>query len=358
MHAHDGIDGTPGGSPPDAPGCPDDNLLAGYADGRLTGERRVRVEEHLVRCAPCRDLVLAAVESVREEVGAAGEEEPVAVGDAGESVGVRAGAASGAGASGPTSIPSGVPSLADARERRRRSLAAWAVAAGMLLAVGLGFVAMRRGEGPATPTTPEGRLVAAAARLVRAAPDDLAGFRPADAAERRTEGADVHRSGLEIEMPAETLLTPTPTFRWSATAASPFTVVVADGDGQEVWRRTSDLATMPYPMDAQPLAAGAYVLEVSARGPLGETTATRAFRVASEAERAAWERVVKAAETAVPDAVERDVVLAHAAARRSLWLEAEVRAGRAAASPAADEVARDTWAWVRRRLGRPADAPR
>lgn len=350
MHAHDGINGTPGGSPPDTPGCPDDNLLAGYADGRLTGERRERVEEHLVFCAPCRDLVL----SVREEVGAAGEEDPVGVADAVESVGVRAGAASGAGASGPTPIRS----LDEARERRRRSLVAWAVAAGVLLAVGLGFVAMRRGEGPATPTTPEGRLVAAAERLVRAVPDDLAGFRPADAAERRTEGADVHRSGLEIEMPAETLLTPTPTFRWSATAASPFTVVVADGDGQEVWRRTSDTATMPYPIDAKPLDAGAYVLEVSARGPLGETTATRAFRVASEAERAAWDRVVKAAETAVPDAVERDVVLAHAAARRSLWLEAEVRAGRAATSPTADEVARDTWAWVRRKLGRPADASR
>lgn len=343
MHALNRFDGTPGGDPPASPGCPDENLLAGYADGRLTGERRTLVEEHLVVCDPCRDLV----RSVREEVGAAGEEEPAGVL---EFAGDRAGAASGAGAS--------IPSLDAMRERRRRSLVGWAVAAGVVLAVGAGLLALRRGDGPGAPTTPEGRLVAAAARLVTAAPSDLAGFRPADAAERRTEGADVHRSGLEIEMPAETLLTPTPTFRWSATAASPFTVVVADGDGQEVWRRTSDVATMPYPLDAAPLAAGAYVLEVSARGPLGETTATRAFRVATEADRAVWDRIVKAAETAVPDAVERDVVLAHAAARRSLWLEAEARAARAAAAPTADDVAKDTWAWVRRRLGRPADAPR
>jgi hypothetical protein len=299
------------------------------------------------------------VASVREEVGAAGEEEPAAIV---ESVGDRAGAAAGAGASSRTSIPcvtpSVTPSLTQALERRRRSLAAGAIAAGILLAVGIGFVAMRRGEGPGANATPEGRLVAAAARLVEAAPQDLAGFRPADAAERRAEGADVHRSGLAIESPAETLLTPTPTFRWSATAASPFTVVVADGDGHEVWRRTSDAATLPYPSDVKPLEPGAYVFEVSARGPLGETTATRAFRVASEAERAAWDRIVKAAESAVPDVGRRDVVLAHAAARRSLWLEAEVRAARAASSPGADEVARETWEWVLRKLGRPADVPR
>jgi hypothetical protein len=134
--------------------------------------------------------------------------------------------------------------------------------------------------------------------------------------------------------------------------------VVADGDGQELWRRTSDAATMPYPRDVAPLEPGPHVLEVSARGPLGETTATRAFRVATEADRAAWARIVAAAEAALPDAGLRDVVLAHAAARRALWLEAEDRAGRAAAQPDADDVARDTLAWVRRRLGRPADGPR
>jgi|GEM_PF-3284861 len=344
MHAHDDTDRAAEASPPAAPSCPDDNLVAGYADGRLTGARRDRVEAHLVGCAGCREVILA----LREEAGVAAEVQDPDVAAAGSQPG--AAAELGAGAA--------ILSLGLARARRRMSIVAGALVAGVLLAVGLGFVSMRRRDGPEVPATPEGRLVAAAARLVGAAPTDLAGFRPADAAERATGAADVHRSGLEIETPAATLLTSTPTFRWSATAASPFAVVVADGDGQEVWSRTSDTATLPYPTDAAPLAAGAYVLEVSARGPLGETTATRAFRVAGDADRAAWARIVLAAEVAVPEADLRDVVLAHAAARRALWLEAEVRAARAALRPAADAVARDTWAWVRRTLGRPADAPR
>ena len=47
----------PGLSPAHAsPPCPEADLLAGYAEGRLLPRERARVEAHLARCASCLEL--------------------------------------------------------------------------------------------------------------------------------------------------------------------------------------------------------------------------------------------------------------------------------------------------------------
>lgn len=48
--------------------CPTDETLAAFIDGRLTGEERQRVVDHLAECALCRDVVLLA-EDVRVAEG-------------------------------------------------------------------------------------------------------------------------------------------------------------------------------------------------------------------------------------------------------------------------------------------------
>ena len=45
--------------------CPDINDLAAYAEGRLEGREREKMEAHLSRCDPCLDMLLA-LKAVRE----------------------------------------------------------------------------------------------------------------------------------------------------------------------------------------------------------------------------------------------------------------------------------------------------
>ena len=42
------------------PGCSTTELLAGYLEGRLTTEERTLVEQHLVACGRCRQIVSTA----------------------------------------------------------------------------------------------------------------------------------------------------------------------------------------------------------------------------------------------------------------------------------------------------------
>ncbi|HEY0372574.1 MAG TPA: zf-HC2 domain-containing protein, partial [Thermoanaerobaculia bacterium] len=42
--------------------CPDEETLAAFIDGRLKGEARQRVVEHMANCADCRDIAVAANE--------------------------------------------------------------------------------------------------------------------------------------------------------------------------------------------------------------------------------------------------------------------------------------------------------
>jgi anti-sigma factor RsiW len=43
--------------------CPDPGLLAVYLDGRLTPKERTFLEEHLIDCYKCRDIVSMAIKS-------------------------------------------------------------------------------------------------------------------------------------------------------------------------------------------------------------------------------------------------------------------------------------------------------
>ena len=51
----------------DAETCPDDGLLASFADGNLAGESQTTIEEHLARCARCSTLV-AVFSATKDEM--------------------------------------------------------------------------------------------------------------------------------------------------------------------------------------------------------------------------------------------------------------------------------------------------
>jgi eukaryotic-like serine/threonine-protein kinase len=47
-------------------GCPDENVLAGFASGALSHEDTPRLEQHLDGCAACRALVAAVAAEASE----------------------------------------------------------------------------------------------------------------------------------------------------------------------------------------------------------------------------------------------------------------------------------------------------
>lgn len=341
------------GPPARAPDpCPDDNRLAGYAEGRLPAAARPALEAHLSRCEACRGLVAAFADGSEgaEEVGGMGEEDaPIAH----------------ASSAGPSSDPAPIPSLAAARARAVRS---WALAAAVaLFALGAGFAI--RAWLPASPPAVDGfdaTLAAAAADLRAAEPTLLADLRPLTAAERAGAVADTTRSGVRILEPAETVLSPRPPVSWEAVpGATLYVVTFSDARTGAAIASSRTQATRLGPWVGKELLVpgGAYLVEVAASGDLGSQKASRAFQVATAdvardfaAGVAVLERKSRPGQQAL--------LAASLAVRKGLLLEAErilsTAAARGPSDPASATPAHDAVlelrAHVRRRLSWP-EAP-
>ncbi len=260
--------------PPDEP-CPDDNLVAAWAERRLEGERLARVEEHLSRCDACR----AAGGELRGEFA--------------------------------------IPSLSTARASRGVRLRA--VAAAALLALGAGALYVARRPGPSA--SDEARLVEVAQRLSREHPELYADLKLVDAAERAATSTDVTRAGLAVLEPAGTIFPGSPRMACTEVAgATSYEFTLYDARGKMIWRRPSGAATTLAAADRPELDDGTYIVDVAATGALGKASASRTFRVASAAARTGWGQAVETVRRAEPDLA--DLVLAHLAVRRDYLLEA------------------------------------
>lgn len=306
-----------------------DALIAAWAEGRLDTERAALVEAHLAADDGARRAAFA----LRDEILAG------AAGDRGHGV----------------AASSPIPSLATTRARRA-TWAPFAAAAALLVALGVAFL----GQGPSGPALDsDARLVAAAGALSREAPDLFADFRPVASAERREASADTTRSGLSILEPVGRVLETRPALRWLAAAGvTSYEIAIADADGVVVWRTTTR-ADRIATADAPTLVAGrAYVIEVTATGPLGRTSANRAFDVvATETAEAIGSARARAHASLGRDLGE--LAFAHAAARRGLLIASKGAVTAFLAGHPKDAAALEFDEYLRRRLGwpeRPAGA--
>lgn len=309
--------------PPASP-CPDENLLAGWAEGTLTGARAADVEEHLTRCDDCRRTAMLW----REE--AAAPEVPAS--DAG-------------------------PVLDLSAARRRVRWLGVAVAAVAVAAIGL--TVFRRTDVPTPPGT-DARLVAVAQDLATAKPELFAGFGPVDRSTRESLRDDGTRGGVEILEPSGAVLDTPVRVRWTPLpAAISYAVVVADASGATIWKSTSipdgaakdatGNATLTFPKALGLAPGGHYVIEVTPETAIGSTTARRSFSIATDVERGIWTRSAGEILARAPADLAR-LVIAHAALRRGYVLEAE-RAARAQVEAfPMDTVATETLAYARRLL--------
>ena len=275
---------------PGAP-CPDEGTLVALAEDRLPADQAEEVAAHVVRCGICLD-VCAAVRDVARD---ARPPSVALLGDVGTD---------------------------DAPSRRRWGWAPFAIAAALLLAIGVRWV-----HGP------EGAPVslASAWAAVTADAPDLAAQGPLTAAELLVTASPL-RGGLVLKGPSGTVLSTSVEFDWEAVpGAAAATVVVADTAGDEVLRRTTDAPPVRLAGAGSALRRGtAYVWTLSVQGPRGRVEAARAFRVADDATVTGWSSLVDRAARLVPQD-HRDEVLAHAALRLGLVEEAILRAERAVA---------------------------
>jgi hypothetical protein len=314
---------TPGAVRPSA-ARPTDATIAAWAEGRLDAERAALVEAYLATDDAARAEALALRESATGVVA------------------VFAGSNDGG----------GVLSL-DAARTRRATWVPFAAAAAILAAIGVAV--LRR--------TPSGDGLGSDAALV-AAIDDLGrtpsglfdGFRPISAEERRGATGDVNRSGLSILEPSGHVLDGQPTIRWAAPGgAATYEVAVTDRDGIVLWK-TSTTGTEVGAASGPRLEPGkAYLVEIAATGPLGRTTATRAFDVATTAEAKAVLAGRDDARRTLGDAL-GDLAWAHAAARRGYLGSAKAALAGWLASHPGDTAGRELDEYLRRRLGWPEPA--
>jgi len=275
--------------------CPGPGLLAAYAEGRLLDEERALVENHAAECESCRALVAAVV---REAPGA----------------------------------------MVSSRQRWRWYAAA-GVAAAALVAIMSGG---RGGRQPAHGDT-ESRLVGASAELAKRHSDLFASFAPLTR-EERLRRRSVERGALVALQPAGVEIDTRPGLRWEPSpGADEYVVCLTGEDGATLWQVKTSEARLDYPTDKAELSAGRrYAWEVSCTGgPLGDDSAQGAFTVASEVQRASFERAMRLIDAGVPGEIS-ELLKAHFAIRGGFYREAE-RAARAffEAHPR-DAVARET----------------
>lgn len=306
--------------PADAPAaarpCPEADLLAAFAEGRLLAFELATVEAHVAACEECREAVALLMEA--ETAPAAGEE----------------------------SVPVRWTAPPPSRWSWSRGFAA---AAGILVLAGLaGWVLWRDGTEPGPPGT-DARLVAAAADLRRSDPGLFSGFAPLSAAELAASPPVVRSGGpVKALSPAGTVLATRPAFRWEADredAVSELTLMT--NDGRAVWKRRvpsgRGTQTFDYPGDAPPLeAGGAYLFEIG-----GETGG---FRVATDDLRALHGRRMSAIDAAVPAPL-RHLLKTHVALRHDLLAEAETAVREHLRGDPGERVGRDTLRFLLRKIG-------
>ena len=204
--------------------CPDDQILAAYADTRLEGAARGRLEKHLASCEFCRGQVAAMAKLA---------EEPL-----------------------PDVAPGLIARAESLRAPRRAPNWRWAAAAGAVACLALVMTPLlRRSEAPPKIEEP---------RVVRQAPS--AAIRPE--LQFPLDGAEVAGQNLEL--------------RWRGMEGALFYEVrILTADGDEVWKGRSDGTSVRVPDDAALAAGQKYYVWVSALLPDGKSakSAATAFTV-------------------------------------------------------------------------------
>jgi hypothetical protein len=281
-------------------GCPDENFLAAFAEGRLAEPDRIAAEAHLSRCGECRAVVAVAA-----------------------------------------------PVLLRAPARARVLPVAWMAAAAVVL-VAFGALLLFL----PSPAAEEGTLVADARRLRDADPDLFRWLEPLDAAELTAPPDGTERGSLRVLAPRGTVLTGSPELTWEAVpGVERYEVTLLSDEGTAIWTIESSAAGLSWPEGQAALAPGSrVVVEVAAKGAVATAVGRRAFRVAGAAESAAWHVRLAAIGAAVPES-RRDLLAAHFAVRLGLFGEAERLLARRSAVAPDDAEVRALARWLDLRRG-------
>jgi hypothetical protein len=196
-------------------------------------------------------------------------------------------------------------------------------------------------------------LLAAARAAADRAPGALRGFRPLDRGELAGRPLDAERGGTRVAAPRGAVLDPRPEIAWAPVAgATSYRVTVRDAEGALRLDVPASSPLLRWPDDVPALDAGRYVVRVRASSPAGETTGSHAFRVSSEAERAAFDAGLAAIRASAPADL-RGLLGAHLAARADLWAEADRLLQEARHDGAPGRAVAETQALVDHHLGRP-----
>ena len=267
----------------------DDNLIAAYAEGRLTGARRARMEAHLATDPEARAHVAALVIDRDADDGYRPEE------------------------------ASPTPPAAPREEAAWSRWLPFAAAATVLLAVGAA-VLTRPADTTALDTT--ARMVAAAEDLEARRPDLFRGFRPVEVAALPRRAPAELRGGILVTAPRERTILGRPELDWRPVAGvTAYDVTVTRPDGTSVLSARAGAPPFAWPADAPELAPGAYVVDVSGAAAYGRAEGRRYFHVASEEERRTLSDAAKViAGLAPPDVA--SLLAAHDALRRGFPDEA------------------------------------
>ena len=287
--------------------CPDPGLVAGLAEGHLLEFEADDVIEHVGACPACRSLVADLV---------------------------RGGPAYG--------FPS-----AHARRTRRPHTLRWVAA----LAAAAAIVAAVTVFGWGRARDPHETALASARELAEARPDLFRGFEPLKSG--RSAPPSPTRGALALYAPAGTIFDPRPDFRWEAVpGVAPWTVTLKSAEGDALWSEETGRPSLGFPARAALTPGMRYIFEVRGTGPLGAEESQRAFDVAGDDERRAFEEAAREIERLVPMRV-RPLVLAQFALHRGLYAVAQTEAERYVRATPSDALGAETLAAVRRAIGEP-----
>ncbi len=323
------------GAPAAAGPCPDENLLAAMSKGWLLPEEREAVIEHLPGCESCRSTLGAL----------SGGEAPALPRAPSRGRVLR------------VPIPSWLARRwREARAHRTHIGIRLDFAAAALLLVVAGALVGPRLLAPSSRIPGslagdvEGRLVASAKELARAHPELFGDFAPLSHGERLAPLPAVRAGATSLVYPAGRILETRPTFRWAAgPGEAEREIVLRAAGGAVVYRLRARASPLEYPADAPALEPGGqYSWALSGADE-------RAFAVATDEERAAFESAVAVVRSQAPAAI-RDLLIAHLALRRGLLGEAEKAVLDYGEVAPTDPVGHETLALVLRRLGLPEPA--
>lgn len=294
--------------------APDAELVAAYAEGRLSDEERDAVELMLAESDEGRTLLLA----VSDDVGALEAVTPAR-----------------------TAAP---------RSRLRLITMAVAVAAILVLAFNLWGDDLLPKDKPEASDVLLARAFASVGEKTAAAIE----LTPLTASELAAEGPSAERGGIEVWEPAFAISGATTAFRWAPVAgAALYQIEVRDASGDVIYTAESaEPAHLP-PPDAMRLTVdAAYRFEVRTRGSDGPLTGRRGFRTLPiERSREHHQLDKRIAQVAGP----RLGVLAraHLAVRYGLWTEGRRLAQTYVRNHPRDPAGQALLARIHRQLGMP-----